>query len=511
MPYIFEITAGLTADKLIEILGNFGEIQFISKQYTIKAYFDSFDWRLWRNDIICEHKRSKTASILNLINRKTNQVITGAAIMDMPSFAAQFNPGKLRKLLEPVLEMRALLPVCSLECVSTQLTLLDESENQAVQIVIDEYDLLKNRLRIEPEKGHGTLALQLVNYLAEELGLAAEENPVLEAALRLQARRPKDYSSKPLLNLSPEMLPEVACKVIFKELLRIIKANEQGVIADRDSEFLHDFRVAVRKTRVGLSQLKNALPEAEITRNKEFFSWLGGITGEIRDLDVYLLNFDKLKKKLPTEVRQSINPLYAFLSAKKAKTHKQLAKKLGSKKYFTGLTKWEEFLASPTVPLRTESAAGNKTIKEYADRRIWKVYKQIRKQGAAIRPDSPAHNLHNLRKICKKLRYLMEFFESLYPERKLEKLSKTLKNLQDILGEHQDCAIQQQKLEQYSEEMRHINTPAKTFLTMGILIQDLETEKAKAREKFNRQFKRFNKPKNHELFRDLFCAVNDPS
>jgi hypothetical protein len=80
--------------------------------------------------------------------------------------------------------------------------------------------------------------------------------------------------------------------------------------------------------------------------------------------------------------------------------------------------------------------------------------------------------------------------------------------LQDILGEHQDCATQQEKLEQYGEEMRTINTPAKTFLTMGILIQDLDIQKAKARNQFSRQFKRFTKPKTRELFQELFCSIN---
>ena len=509
MTHTFQISSEFTADKLLVTLGKYGEIEFISKQYSIKTFYDSFDWRLWRNDIICEHNRSKTESVLYLSNRKSGQFIASAAIMDMPAYAAQFNPGKLRKIFESILEMRALLSVCTLECVSTQLNLLDAKENLAARIVIDEYVLLKNRLKISPEKGYGALTKLLLDYLKTEIGLAAEDKPVLEEALRLQARRPKEYSSKPVIKLSPDMASETACKLIFKELLRIIKANEQGVIADRDSEFLHDFRVAVRKTRVGLSQLKGALPETITARNKEFFSWLGGITGEVRDLDVHLLSFDNLKKKLPVEDRQSINPLQNFLSVKKNKSQKLLAKKLSSKKYLKALAKWEEFLASSPSFTPIETAECKKNIKEFADRKIWKVYKQIRKQGAAVKPDSPAQNLHNLRKICKKLRYLLEFFDSLYPESKLEKLSKNLKDLQDILGKYQDCSIQQHKLEQYSEEMRTINAPAKTFLTMGILIQDLEIEKVNSREKFDRQFKRFNKPKNRELFQKLFCSVND--
>jgi CHAD domain-containing protein len=51
------------------------------------------------------------------------------------------------------------------------------------------------------------------------------------------------------------MRADVAAKYIYSHLLKAIKDNEQGTIADTDSEFLHDFRVAVRRPRAGLSQL----------------------------------------------------------------------------------------------------------------------------------------------------------------------------------------------------------------------------------------------------------------
>ena len=57
------------------------------------------------------------------------------------------------------------------------------------------------------------------------------------------------------------MRADIASKFIYSHLLKAIKDNEQGTIADTDSEFLHDFRVAVRRTRTGLSQLKVVLPD----------------------------------------------------------------------------------------------------------------------------------------------------------------------------------------------------------------------------------------------------------
>ena len=99
----------------------------------------------------------------------------------------------------------------------------------------------------------------------------------------------------------------------------------------------------------------------------------------------------------------------------------------------------------------------------------------------------------------------MEFFQHLYPERRIDKLITRLKGLQDVLGDYQDYATQQERLKQFSEEMQSINTPNKTFLAMGVLIQDFEIRKGKARDRFTLQFAAFKKAENHADFHALFA------
>ena len=64
------------------------------------------------------------------------------------------------------------------------------------------------------------------------------------------------------------------------------------------------------------------------------------------------------------------------------------------------------------------------------------------KMGRAIDDDSPAEDLHELRKVGKELRYLLEFFASLYPADVVKPFVKTLKGLQDQLGRFQDREVQ---------------------------------------------------------------------
>ncbi len=66
--------------------------------------------------------------------------------------------------------------------------------------------------------------------------------------------------------------------------------NLPGLLADIDTEFLHDFRVAVRRTRATLKLGRPALPDEMRSRWEPEFKWLGDLTTPVRDLDVYELD-----------------------------------------------------------------------------------------------------------------------------------------------------------------------------------------------------------------------------
>lgn len=502
----FELPSTVTAEHIIDKLGEQVSLQLFPKQYQLKTFYDSFDWRLYRHDLICELNRTRQSSTFTLTDRKTGNLAASTILFEVPAFSRQFNPGKVRKTLEPLLEMRALLPISTLECEATQVNVVDAGERVVLRLLIEEFALLKNRLSIFPSKGHEKTAQHIAGWLCKNTAVTPAGKSVLVEALQLQGRHPRDYASKVDVELEPEMSADAAGKLIFSQLLRTIKTNEQGVIGDIDSEFLHDFRVAIRRTRVALGQFKSVLPEQEMSRYQAFFSWLGKLTGDSRDLDVYLLNIDGYKTKLPTDIRQSLVPLNHLLLQKKSHAHQSMVKQLQSNKYISGLTEWQDFLAAG-VSADSSASAAALTVKQLADQRIWKTYRQAVKQGEAIDADSPPEALHRLRKTCKKLRYLIEFFQRLYPERPIQKIIQALKRLQDVLGQYQDLSVQQTHLMAFSEEMRTVNTPGKTFVAIGVLIQDMEQRKLKVRDHFGARFQAFSKKSNRAVFEDLFAGV----
>ncbi|MDD5268485.1 MAG: CHAD domain-containing protein [Methylococcales bacterium] len=495
----------MTAEKFIAQLGDKVSLEAVSRQFSLKTYYDSFDWRLYKKGITCEFNRSKASSTLLLRNLENDQVVASSEIKDVPAFSQEFQSEEIRGTLEPVLEMRALLPVCNLDYEIYHLNVINKDEKTVLRLILEEYDLFNNRVSLQPIKGYDKAAGQMIEIFTTKMGLTPANKPLLLNALKIQGRKPNDYSSKMNVNLDPDMRADIASKYIFSHLLKAIKDNEQGTIADTDSEFLHDFRVAVRRSRAGLSQLKGVLPDKINAYYAEFFSWLGQITGPTRDLDVYLLNFAHYKSSLPASIRDDLNPLHEFLLAKQQKAQKELAKKLRSPKYLSTIYEWEQYLKAQ-APLNSVEPNAKLTISELADRRLWKNFKRVLKEGNAIADESPHEALHELRKSCKKLRYLLEFFQSLYPENQIKHFIKNLRGLQEVLGDFQDYSVQESTLKMFGEEMLNNNVHADTLLAMGVLIQNLDILRDNARKDFASRFATFKHEENKSAFKSLLTA-----
>src|SRR3569623_2067902 len=105
------------------------------------------------------------------------------------------------------------------------------------------------------------------------------------------------------LRIHAETCADAARTAILQRLCAQLNDNEVGVIAGDDPECLHDFRVAVRRTRSALGQIKKTLPASIVADYRRRFTRLAGISGPTRDLDVYLLHFDAFRDRLPVELR----------------------------------------------------------------------------------------------------------------------------------------------------------------------------------------------------------------
>ena len=511
----YEIPAGVEGERLTVALEQRLHVHVEVDRRRRVTYFDTFDWRVHRagGRLCLAPGRGGTAlTWLSEDGAARHRLITGAA----PAFAWDFPDGPFRRELEPLLAMRRLLPIVELRLAGRTLRVLDDLDKTVVRLRLEQGTAkgpetavdavpLPETLRVLPVRGFDRAYRRVVEILEGKLGLERLATSELTRALAAIGRQAGDYASKVAIDLDPAMPAAEAAKVIHRSLLATIRRNEDGTRRDLDSEFLHDFRVAVRRTRSALSQVKGVYPADELARFKVEFKWLGGLTGPVRDLDVYLLKMDDYRAGLPAAVAGDLAPLADYLRDRQRREQRRLARRLGTERYRSLLESWDDFLSRP-ADFKAAANAG-RPIGDVASERIWRVYRRVLKQGLAIDDDTPAEAVHRLRIECKKLRYLMEFFLSLYSPHRIGRLIQALKRLQDNLGDFNDYEVQQASLKEFAEDLasRH-SAPAVTLMAMGRLVEHLEAGQARERRAFAKRFARFAREGNQRLARELFAG-----
>ncbi len=315
-------------------------------------------------------------------------------------------------------------------------------------------------------------------------------------------------SPKVHVQLSFDERADHAVAAVLKSLLGVIEANIEGTIEDLDSEFLHDLRVAVRRSRSVQRQFKHVFPPSELEPFRAEFRWVQQLSGDARDLDVWLLELPAMREQVPDEMRGDLMPLLDVLRTRRLEAHERMAEGLRSKRFTGMLGGWEVFLGKLELAGSTESPDAQRAIGPLAGERIRTVYGRIVDMGRVIDEHSPAADYHELRKKGKELRYLLELFGSrLYPAAAVKPMIKALKALQDVLGRHQDREVQAGLLRSLAGEIAQLPGGPATVLTMGVLVSRLDEDARAARRRFAERFAAFAGARQRALVKDAFAAL----
>ena len=479
-----------------------------------RTYFDSFDWRIFFAGGVIEEESGNGGFTLRWRNFVSNEIYDNTSINNTVRFYWDLPDCALRKRLKPILEMRALLPLLRMNCKVHGLIVLNKEKKTVVRVGIEENRILKSTkskprklpaiLYVESVKGYDTVFKEVLQVIYQQLALKVDDQGIVQRAMAAVDLQRGSYSSNFNLKLSSESPIEVVMRNILLRLLEIMKANEWGISADLDSEFLHDFRVAIRRIRSALGQIRGVLPHQIWDQFSRKFAWLGEITGPTRDLDVYLLNFGAYKNSLPLPVRDDLDPFYYFLRKHRIIEHKKLVTYLESTRYRKMIAALLASLKAP-LPARSILPNANRSALDVANERIWRMARRVIREGETINASSPPEDLHELRKSCKKLRYLMDFFQSLYPSDEIKPLIKLLKLLQNQLGEYQDLHVQLASLAIFRTQMKsESGATDRTFVAIDIILQTLEQRQSQVRKMFKARFATFTENKNRIAFSKLF-------
>jgi len=296
----------------------------------------------------------------------------------------------------------------------------------------------------------------------------------------------------PQVRMAGDERADIVVSRVLLRLLEIQDANLPGALADSDQEFLHDFRVAIRRTRSVLREMRGVFVPDDLEHVRADFKWLQNQTSATRDLDVYLDEFDRLQEMAPAAARDDLASLEPLLLRRHSRARAIMEQALTSRRARALHTEWEQILQELVLQSERDRPDAARPIGELAGERIRKVHRKMVKMGRAITPDSAPGDYHELRKKGKELRYLLELFAAqLFDPDIVKPLIRTLKGLQDVLGLHQDREVQIELLRELGRELVSRPGAVEVLMAIGSLIDRLEADAQDARGRFAGAFAEF--------------------
>ncbi len=478
---------------------------------TTIAYLDTFDYRLYHKGLLCRQHNRKEYVVSNFTGDDQIQA-DGPPLKKL--FAADFPVGPLAEKIGEAAGIRALFAIFTILKRTQIFHILNRDQKIVVSGELSSNYLpgsnenpvpVDSFLRFHGIRGYDGI-LTRINALVQRQGLLLTytEDETFRRALTLNGNEPTLESFQISIILDPAESVVQAARKIFLHLLKEMEQNINGVLHDIDSEFLHDFRVALRRTRSLLGSIKKMVPAADAVHFLQKWRDIGEMTGPVRDLDVYLLDKETYHSMVPEVLQDGLALFFQGVAQQRIREQKKLRTALQSPVFHNFLEEWRHFIENALSS--TSVASGHEPCKDVAGKAIRKRWRAIVKNGGLIGPQSPDSDLHSLRIEAKKLRYLLEFYRNLFPLEQLDIIVKSLKKLQDNLGRFNDLSVQQDMLGRHQNDLTGWEQikAIKVASALGGLITHLHEEQGLIRQKFEQTFAQFASPENSALFHSLF-------
>lgn len=435
------------------------------------AYLDTADRRLRKRGLTLSYERAGSTGVLVLEDAGGTRTTTPLReIPTLPALADALPAGEVRDLVAEAMWIRAVAPVIRSKRAARNITVLNADEKTVVRLEwVEASEQVPPRVEIRPLRGYdrdGDAVSRLLLSANGSGGFRPAESTTYDDLLELEPAG----TGRPAP--TPGMPADLAVATALLGFLDDLEANVEGTVEDVDTEFLHDLRVAVRRTRSLVKLAGDVLPPRLVARYELGFKWLGDLTTPTRDLDVYQLEMPKLSASLAAGDPADLAPFATFLHRHRQLEWRKLVRGLKTQRFATLRTGWRSGLAAVD--------GSERTVDELAVERVGQAFKRVQKKARAITPESPSDDVHALRKRGKELRYALEVFGPLRGAEASKQVVKDLKLIQDTLGDFQDGEVQAAALRDFARKMP--DPPAVTLLAMGELAAGFAAQQRKARE-----------------------------
>ncbi|MBB5695647.1 CHAD domain-containing protein [Roseomonas pecuniae] len=315
-----------------------------------------------------------------------------------------------------------------------------------IEVVVDIGMLFANgareairELELELMEGSPAALYRFAESIQADIPLLLGAEAKSDRGWRMLTGRPRAAEKA----IEPALRPDISGAEAFRRLsgatLASLLANQPAAAAG-GVEGVHGMRIAIRRMRALLALFRPHLaPEVE-ERFTGMLRRLGRVLGEARDWDVFCV------QTLPELARTGLDPLVARALLRAAEREREAAHaRVGAEfaspaltRTVLGLAAWAEDPAA--LSGRADGGAMARSLCDLAGPLEKRLRREVRRRGRHIRR-RPEEELHDLRKALKKLRYALEFLESLHRHKRLKTYLRHCKDLQERLGALNDAAV----------------------------------------------------------------------
>jgi CHAD domain-containing protein len=418
------------------------------------VYHDTGDHSLARAGITLRRRTERGNSVWQL-----KLPVNGARLELEEPGGPSGPPDRLRALLraherrtafEPVAELRTRRhgSLLTRDSITAEVT-VDEVTVMVAQRVASEFVELEIELREGDPAGLKRIAKELERAGARGRDLTPKLFRVLSLEPRARAKTPFESLRQRL-----------------RDQLDQIFAHDPGTRLGTDPESLHDMRVAVRRARA-LLRAGKPLIAADTQALSLELQWLGSVLGDVRDLDVLLARLRDEAATLDAGDRAAAGRLLRSLERQRTRARRTLLKALDGQRYDALLDQFEEVLTT------LEPSASTVTLDSLARRELNRLRRDVR----ALDQEPADVVLHALRKRGKRVRYAHELSGA-------KAVVRRAKAFQDVLGEHQDSVVAEERLRALAHD-----APADQSLAAGLLIEHERSHRARARASWRKAWR----------------------